>query len=446
MRRKRSISLAVVFALGALAAVIVPSAPAAAQVNEVTNWNRIAVTTLTAFPGLAGGAPPASQIHMGMVQGAVYDAVNAIEPKYEPYLLEATFPPTASKEAAAATAAFTVLSDIITGVPDTVPFPPFTIPFPNEASLQTSISGEYAASMAAIPDGQSKTDGIAAGLAAAAAMRTARQGDGRFGPSQWVPNDDPGHWQPLVDANQMPILDPTPWVGLVKPFLMKTSFQFRTDGPNALTSAAYAKDFNEVKTLGSATSTVRTLEQTHIARFWQSTPVATWNAVARTLAEDPAYDLDLVDTARLFALQNVAGADTAINCWNDKYYWDFWRPWNAIVRAGDDGNAATEPDPNWKALLTAPYPDHPSGHLCHDGVHIQVLQKFFGTDKIRFGVTSVMFPGETRYYDRFSLALKEIIDARVWAGLHFRTADMQAQILGRKVANFAMKHFFQPLD
>ena len=132
MRRKRSISLAVVFALGALAAVIVPSAPAAAAVNEVTNWNRIATTTLVQFPPLAGGAPPALQINMGMVQGAVYDAVNAIEPMHEPYLLQTTFASTASKEAAVATAAYTVLTNIIAGVPDTVPFPPGTVSFPNE--------------------------------------------------------------------------------------------------------------------------------------------------------------------------------------------------------------------------------------------------------------------------------------------------------------------------
>jgi PAP2 superfamily len=436
---RRSVSLGAVIALAAVAA-FVPGAPAAAQVNEVTNWNRIAVTTLTAFPGPGGGAPPASQIHMGMVQGAVYDAVMSIERRYEPYLLEATFPATASKEAAVATAAHEALSDIIESVPN-------AIAFPNEATLQTTIDAAYAISLAAIPNGPSEDAGIAAGMAAADAMDSAREGDGRFGPSPWVPNHAPGHWQPLVDpVTNLPLLDPTPWVGEVEPFLMKTSFQFRTDGPNALTSAAYAEEFNEVKALGSATSTVRTEEQTHIARFWQSTPVATWNAVARTLAVDPDYELDLVDSARLFAMQNLAGADSSINCWNDKYYWDFWRPWNAITRADEDGNRATKKDASWKALITAPYPDHPSGHLCLDGVHLKVLRTVFGSDKIAFEVTSVQFPGEVRTYDRFSHALKEIIDARVWAGLHFRTADVQARVLGRKIAHFAAKNYFEPLD
>jgi hypothetical protein len=144
---------------------------------------------------------------------------------------------------------------------------------------------------------------------------------------------------------------------------MQSSSQFRTAGPNALSSAAWAQEFNEVKALGSSNSAVRTPEQTHIAIFWQSTPVLTWNAVARTLASD----LDIVDTARLLAMENLAGADAAINCWNDKYYWDFWRPWNAIPRAAEDGNPLTEPDPTWAALITAPYPEHPSGHLCLDG-------------------------------------------------------------------------------
>jgi hypothetical protein len=142
---------------------------------------------------------------------------------------------------------------------------------------------------------------------------------------------------------------------------------------------------------------------------------------------------------------HLSAADAAINCWNDKYYWDFWRPWNAIPRAAEDGNPDTEPDPSWMALLTAPYPEHPSGHLSLDGAHLEVFKMFFGTNQVRFGVTSSRFPGETRYFDRFSDALNEIVDARVYAGLHFRTADIQGRILGRKVAHYMARHYFQPL-
>jgi hypothetical protein len=446
MRRKRSISLAVVFALGAIAAVIVPSAPAAAQVNEVTNWNKIATDTLVQFPGLAGGAPPALAINMGMVQGAVYDAVNAIEPMHEPYLLQTTFSSNASKEAAVATAAYTVLTNIISSVPDTVPFPPGTVLFPNEAALQASISNAYAASLAAIPNGQSKTDGIAAGTAAANAMIAARQGDGRFGPSQWDQSTGLGRWQPLLPDGTSP-QDPTPWVGLVEPFLMESSSQFRSDGPNALTSNQYAKDFNEVKALGSVNSTARTFEQTQIALFWQSVggPVIMFNRVARDLVENPSYGVDLDDSALLFGMLNLSVADASINCWNDKYHFDFWRPWQAIHEADSDGNPKTEPDTSWAALLTAPYPDHTSGHMCQDGALLTVLRSFFGKDKISFSVTSSRF-AQPRHFDRFSEPLKEIVEARIWAGLHFRTADVQGKELGTNVAEFMEKNYFQPLD
>jgi hypothetical protein len=441
MRRRRVVRLAALTAVVALAAVVAPAAPAAAQANEVTEWNQIATSTLVQFPGPAGGAPPALQINMAMTQGAVYDAVNAIEPRRQPYLLKTRFDPRASKEAAAATAAYRVLSSIVSTVPA-------SIPFPNKASLLQTLDTEYAASLAAIADTPFKTAGIAAGDAAANAMIAARQGDGRFGPSPWVPNDDPGHWQPLLNPDGTPMLDPTPWVGGVRPFLLKSSSQFRTDGPQALRSRAWAKDFNEVKALGSVNSTARTDEQTHIALFWQSAggPGLTFNAVARNLVHDPTYSVDIADSALLFGMLNLGGADAAINCWNDKYYWDFWRPWQAIREADRDGNPKTKPDPSWTALLTAPYPEHPSGHLCLDGALLRVLPMFFGTDKIGFNVTSSRFPGEMRHFDRFSEPLKEIIDARIWAGLHYRTADVQAQVLGRKVVRYMAKHYFQPLD
>jgi hypothetical protein len=409
--------------------------------NAVTEWNLIATSTLAAIPGPAGGAGPAIQINLGMTHGAVYDAVNAIVPKHHrPYLLKRRFSARASKEAAVATAAYRVLANIVATVPA-------TIPFPNRANLSQSLATQYAASLAAIPDGPFKRQGIAAGNAAADAMIAARQGDGRFGPSQWMPNPAPGHWQPLLNPDGTPMLDPTPWVGGVTPFLMQSSAQFRTAGPLALGSAAYAVEFNEVKALGAVNSAARTPEQTHIALFWQSAGGSTliWNGVERSLVESGSLGLDIVDSARLFAMTNLSGADAGINCWNDKYYWDFWRPWQAIRRADEDGNSATEPDPNWTALLTAPYPDHPSGHLCFDGAHLRVMQLFFGTDEIGFDVTSSRFPGERRHFDRFSEPLAEIIEARIWAGLHFRTADVQAELLGRNVAEYMAAHYFQPV-
>ncbi len=423
-------------------ALVALGSPAEAQVNEVTHWNDIAVTTLVAFPARATG--PALQINMGMTQGAVYDAVNAIDPMHQPYLLTTQFPATASKEAAIATAAYMVLSNIVSTVPENIVF--------DRATLLERLTTEYNNSLNGIPPGP-RDAGIAAGNAAADAMIAARHGedfcpcaDGRFGPSPWVPNYEPGHWQPLLNPDGTLQLDPVAWVANVRPFLIQSPSQFRTDGPNALTSTAYAEDFNEVKALGSMNSTTRTPEQTHIALFWQSPAggaIAQWNAVARNLVDQ--YAIDLGDSALLFAMLNLSAADALINCWNDKYYWDFWRPWTAIQRADEDGNPDTERDPSWTALLTAPYPEHPSGHLATDGAHLEVLQMFFG-DRTAFDVRSSRFPGEVRHFDRFSLALSEIIDARIWAGLHFRTADVQAHILGRKVVHYMAKHYFQPLQ
>ena len=413
------------------------STPTRAVGHAVTDWNAIAVATLIGLPGPAGGAPPSSQIHVGMVQGAVYDAVNATEPKhYRPYLLNRRFSAVASQEAAVATAAYTVLSSIVSTVP--------AMTDAARASVLSSLSTQYTNYLAAIPNSAFKKQGIAAGMAAADAMIAARQGDGRFGPSQWVSNTDAGHWQPLAGA-----LDPTPWVGLVKPFLMTSSSQFRSDGPFAIDTPAYAFEFNEVKLLGAVNSATRTPFQTYAARWWQSTPVASWNAVARDLAA--RNGLDVADTARLFAMENLSAADAAINCWNDKYFWDFWRPVMAIRRAAEDNNAATEADPLWTPLINAPYPDHTSGHLCLDGAHTGVLRMWFG-DVIAggFQITSISTlldppPADprTRTFASFSEPLAELIEARIWAGLHFRNADVDGLTLGTNVAEFMADNYFQ---
>jgi hypothetical protein len=434
---------ALVWALGVLGASAAP--PATADATAVTHWNLIAVSTTTGIPGPAGGAPPASQINMGMVQGAVYDAVNAITPKHaRPYLLNRRFGNTASDEAAVATAAYLVLKNIVETVPQ-------SIPFPNRATLLATLASQYQAATNAIPGSPFKRMGIAAGTAAAEAMIDARTGDGRFGPSQFVPNPNPGFFDPVA-PNGATVLDPTPWVGGVKPFLMQSSSQFRSGGPLALNSPAYTAEFNEVKALGGdgvVTPSARTTTQTYIAKWWQSNPVASWNDVARQLIA--RNHLDAAESARLLAMQNLAAADAAINDWNDKYHFSFWRPFQAIRRAGEplEGNPNTSPDPTWTPLLTAPYPDHVSGHLGLDGSHTGVLRMFFG-DAPAGGyqiTSSFVNPGgpALRSFSSFDQALEELVEARIWAGLHFRTADVQGRQLGTNIANFAAANYFRPV-
>jgi hypothetical protein len=443
MSRRRSVAFIPV-AVGALLAgfgafSVSAAPPTGTDASEVSHWNLVAANTLFAVPGPNGGAPPAFQINMGMVQGAVYDAVNAIGPKqHRPYLLKKRAGAKASIDAAVATAAYDVLSNLVSTAPERAPFT-------TRAALLATLSNERDTSLNAIDDGAFKTQGIKIGHAAAKAMLDSRVGDGRFGDSQWDGSTGVGKWQPLI-VNGAPALDPTPWVGGVKPFLIQSSSQFRSVSPPALDSVQWAAEFNEVKSLGRIDSVTRTADQTYVAKWWQSAPVLSWNEVARQLIA--RNDLDAADAARLLALQNMSGADAAINCWNDKYHFDFWRPWNAITTTLDDGNAGTTTDPSWAALLTAPYPEWTSGHNCLDAAHVTVLRLFFGDVPGNFTITSrFVNPGgpPTRSFDTFSQPLAELIEARIWAGLHYRSSDVAGQLLGGNVARYGIANYFQPV-
>jgi hypothetical protein len=411
--------------------------PVAAATNTVAEWNAIAANAIMSpAPAGAGQSPHAAVLSLAMVQGAVYDAVNAIDGGHEPYLVAPEADRRDSKRAAAAAAAFRVLVGL----------------FPAQQSALQSL---YDESLAALPDGPRKTGGIAVGEAAAAAMLTARAGDGRGVPFTVVEGSDAGEWRKTPPNFGG---DPAAWVGNVRPFLVPRVEMLRTNGPNALTSEAYAEDFNEVKELGSLTSTARTADQTAAAVFWQDSGPAIWNRVFRSLVT--SQKLDLVESARMLAMTNLAGADGAIGCWNDKYYWSFWRPITAIREAESDGNPATEADPGWlplfdpsvpvsgPPLVTPGFPDHPSGHGCVSGAVVHALRAFFGTDKVAFTAESnkcLPAPCAPRSFTRFSGALKEVIDARVWSGIHFRTADVQGAEIGKEVVRWLQSHYFRPV-
>jgi hypothetical protein len=434
----RVAAVVLLVAVGALSA----SARGQPAGNAAIEWNAIATTAA------AGQPPHVVPLSLAMVQGAVYDAANAIDGGHQPYLVSPPANPSDSKEAAVATAAFRVL----------VGFPDLPGLFPAQLSTLQPL---YDASLAGVPDGAAKTGGIAVGQGAARAMLTARANDGRGGPFTVVEGTDPGEWRlaPPQGPTGIVARDPAPWVGNVRPFLVPDVEMLRTDGPNALTSAAYAEDFNEIKELGSLTSTRRTADQTTAAIFWQDSGPVIWNRVYRALAV--SKDLDIVESSRLFAMTNLAAADGSIGCWNDKYYWSFWRPITAIREAANDGNPATVADPAWlplfdptvpvsgPPLVTPGFPDHPAGHTCISGATVYALKAFFGTDKVAFTALSNKCspaPCPARSFDRFSQALKEIIDARVWGGIHFRTADVQGAVLGKKVVHYMEKHYFQAVD
>jgi hypothetical protein len=421
-RFRRTIRLVLVAAAFALAA------PVSARADAVTDWNTQATTALITNAGMT---PPVTAIHLAMVHGAVYDAVNAIDRRYQPYLVAPRARRWYSKDAAAAAAAHRVLLSIV-------------------PAQQPALDAAYAASLAAIPAGRARDGGVAVGEAAAAAMIAARANDGRFGPFRFpvAATPKPGEWRPTLP---MFVNDPNAWVAKVTPFLIHDPADFRTDGPNPLTSTQYAREFDEVKSLGAKTSTplttvTRTPEQTDIAYFWSGHTLGIWSGIFRGLSAQNG--LSTADNARYFAMLYLTGADAAISCWTDKAYWNFWRPITAIREADTDGNPATAADPNWEPLIsTPPYPDHPSGHNCFSSSAVSTLQDFFGTNRMKFTVTSNAGPpappGLTQTFTRFSQVRRQIINARVYDGIHFRIADEQGADLGEDVALYRREHYFQ---
>lgn len=416
---KRLIPVRGLLAAGLLmvaAAVTALAAPSVAKADTVTEWNLNATNALM----VAAAQPPQASVpHMAMVQGAVYDAVNAIDGGHEGYLLTSRLAqPFDAKEAAAATAAHRVLLSIV-------------------PAQQAVLDAQYAASLAAIPDGSSKTRGIAVGAAAAAAMIAARTDDGRFGAFRFGVGSGPGVWKPVLPAF---VNDPFAWLKDLRPFLVPSPSQFRSHGPLALDSRAYAREFVEVQSLGSVASMTRTDDQTHAARYWAENPPATWSRVFRTLSAQQG--LSLADNARLYAMLYLTAADALISVWDDKAHWLFWRPITAIREADTDGNPATEKDEAWLPLInTPPYPEHPSGHAGLSGSFVATLQDFFKTDQVAWSDTNNA--GLTRSFTRFSQAIDEVVDARVWSGIHFRTADEQGARIGAQVAKYRERHLFQ---
>jgi PAP2 superfamily len=412
--------------LGGLVLLVVLAIPASARADAVTDWNQVAAAALQAPatatpPGAGQGA--VSTAHLAMVHAAVYDAVNAIDGCHEPYVSAPRAKHWYSQDAAVAAAARHVLVNGGLGIP------PERLPV---------IEAAYEAALLPIPDGRAKAGGIATGEAAAAALLAARAGDGRFGPFRFMEATGPGVWRLVPPAT---VTDPGAWLKDVTPFVIRDPDRFRGRPPLRLGSRAYAADFKEVKAIGRVDSSTRTPEQTAAAEYWGTTnATATMASIIRSVADSQSGTL--ADHARLLASVYTNAADALIVTWRDKAQYSFWRPYHAIREAASDGNRATRADPAWTALIASPpYPEHPSGLSTFGGAVATTMQRFYGRDRATFSGTTP--GGVTRQFTSFSQVADDIVEARIWSGIHFRFADTEGAQIGRKVAHWGSWHAFR---
>ena len=383
---------------------------------------------------------------LAMVHVAVHDALNAVSRRYDAYYFEGPADPAASTDAVIAAAAHTVLVGVVGnyGTPA------------QKGTTFALLDQSYKTSLARVTDGPARNKGIAVGRAAGAAILKLRSEDGAVRDVPYTPGMGPGKWRPHpnpVPANP-PIANPDlargylpsalPGWGNVTPFTLLSASQFWLSGPPPLTSEAYARDYNEVKNVGGKISTVRTEDQTQIARFWFEGP-GTWNTIARTVANTRA--LDVRDSARALALMNLAMADAYIAGFKIRYVYDLWRPVTAIREGDNDGNDATAGDPNWDSHQNTPaVSDYPSTQSTFSGAASVVLADVLGGDQADFTFTSGKpFEGISRSFKSFSQAARESADSRIYAGIHFRSACEDGLGLGRKIGQRAAAMYLRPV-
>jgi hypothetical protein len=401
--------------------------------NAVTDWSAIAQQAIN---NAAAPRPPASaQVLQAMVMLAVYDAVMAIEGGYVPFAASIQAPLGADVAAAVATAAYLTARARVAA--SQVPF----------------LDQQYVSYLAGIPDGQAEDDGVRVGQAAAAAMLALRAAD-RFNnvvlyqcsaTPPPVEEFDPNTGCPTLPTSPQPV---DTKVGHIVPFTFSDPAQFRPDGPDPLTSNAYTEDFIETRDYGRSNSAFRSPEQTDIAYFWSENSHIHWNRNLIALAL--ASGLNVRESARFFAMVHTAAADAVIAGFEAKYFYRTSRPRTAIPRAAEDGNPDTDPDPTWTPLLTVNHPEYPSGHAFYSTAVTDAVAAYFGTNKLTWTLdtskTAVPQVVQThRTYTNLNAMMREIDDARIWAGLHWRHAMRHGGQIGRKVARHIVRHFFQPV-
>jgi hypothetical protein len=387
--------------------------PASADV--IADWNENAVS----FGVMHNIGPPPAERIIAMVHVAMFDAVNSIERKYRPYLVQLPATQAASKEAAAAAAAGTILVGIN----------------PQAQATMKSLLESY---LAAIPDGAAKAEGIRLGEAVATKIMEERANDGARAPDTYRPRTTAGVYVPTVPtaAPQWP---------LVKPFALTSASQFRPAAPVALTSAEWAADYNEIKEFGGRTSTKRSARQTEDARFWLVIDGRGYYPVVRTAVE--AKKLSLIDSARLFALAAVAREDALIAVFDAKYHYEFWRPVTAIRNGDIDNNAATERDAAWQPIDATPmHPEYPCAHCISSASLVGVMEVVFGTAEMpEVSIASPTAPGVVHHWTNVRAFSDEVSEARIWAGFHYRSSTGVGQDMGFKIGEYVAKNFMQPV-
>ena len=389
--------------------------------DVVTHWNKVMLATIS-----AGGTDPLTSTRTAaIVQAAVFDSINGIQRKYTPIHADVPQPNGASASAAVIEAAFRTLVALY---PDQRP----ALRVERQASL-----AKLHATPSAIQLGRQF------GALVAADILTWRSTDGYASPQPpFLGGDDIGQWRSTPPDFRPGAL---PQVATMVPWSIKSPNQFRPAGPPSLTSEQYATVFNEVKTMGSADNSPRTPDQTLLAIFWAGNTPSFWNRIANSVINDHP-GLTLIRKARVLALLNIAMADAGIACWDAKYHYQFWRPITAVTLADQDGNPDTVVDPSWTPLLgvTPAHPEYVSGHSTISAAGASVLAHFFG-DNTAFLIDSERVPGVWRAFPSFSQAVLEIHNARVFAGIHFRSSCLEGSALGTKVARFVMGHTIRPI-
>jgi hypothetical protein len=390
--------------------------PSGSPDTYVTSWDAVGTQSFSA----AALSPAEGHTIFAYVAIAVYDSVMAIEGGHEPFAVDVDAPEGASAQAAVAAAAHRILAHYL------------------PAQAPTIIDPAYVTSLGTIPAGQARTNGISVGESVAQLLIAQRSGDGFRAPVTYTPPNPPipGVWLPTAMTPPIGL-----YLGLMRPFSLRSADVFRPGGPPALHTKKWARDYNEVKEIGSSTSTARSPEQTVAARFWAEPPVQqARNSFRRFVGE---HELDVAQAARFMAMVSVTYADALIACFEAKYHYAFWRPITAIRAGHTDGNDATVGDPTWSTLLAATpnHPEYPSAHSCVTPAGGLVVARFLGTPEIDFTVPSLTGLGD-RHYARARDLADEVSNARIWGGIHYRFAVEDGVEIGKKTAHHVLAHHF----